>query len=145
MEKDAAHFQSAQDLAFAIHALSGSSASTPAEAAPHTPSRRKPWLAIAAAGAGILAGIFGVARVAAVPAVDIGKQHHTLLVSESAAIMMPRWAPDGKSFTYTSSSQLLVQNLDAAVPTMVHPDPVLRRGCSVLFARWLAHQVHGAG
>jgi serine/threonine protein kinase len=121
LEKDAAHrFQSAQDLAFAIHALSGSSPSTPLEETPRTPSRQKPWLFVPA-GAALLAGIFVAARVAAVPAVDLGKQHHSMLVSESTAIMLPRWAPDGRSFTYTGSSQLLVQNLDAAVPTVVHP------------------------
>ncbi len=124
LEKDPAHrFQSAQDLAFAIHALSGSSASsTPAvEAVQATPSRRKLWLVATAAVAGILAGVFVSIRVAAVPAVDLSKQHHTLLVSESTAIMLPRWAPDGRSFTYTSASQLLVQNLDATVPTVVQP------------------------
>ena len=124
LEKDPAHrFQSAQDLAFAIHALSGSSASsTPAvDAAAVKPSRRMLWPVAVAAAAGILAGLFVSERVASVPGVDLSKLHHTMLVSEATAIMLPRWAPDGKSFTYTSASQLLVQNLDAAVPTVVQP------------------------
>jgi hypothetical protein len=29
----------------------------------------------------------------------------------------PRWAPDGKDFTYAAPSQIMVQYIDAAVPT----------------------------
>ncbi len=120
LEKDPAHrFQSAQDLAFAIHALGGSSTSTLVEAAPRVPARARAWLVLAAALAGILAGLLVSTRVASVPPVDLGKQRHTRLVSDAPAMRAPRWAPDGKSFAYTSASQLLLQSLDTPVPTSI--------------------------
>jgi serine/threonine protein kinase len=122
LEKDPGQrFQSAQDLSFAIYALSGSSVSVAVEAAPHAPSRRGQWPFAVAAAAAIAAGIFAAARLAAVPAVDLTRQRHTILVSEAPALRVPRWAPDGKSFTYTSSSQLLIQTLDAPLPSAVEP------------------------
>ncbi len=115
-------FQSAQDLAFAIHALSGTSVSSvPAlEATRGAPSRRKPWLLAATAAAGIAAGVLVSARVASRPALDLQKQHHTLLVSEFSGDPEPRWAPDGKSFTFMGPSDLVIQNLDATAPTALH-------------------------
>ena len=115
-------FQSAQDLAFAIHSLSGSSTSSaPAlEAAPSAPSRRTPWLLAVTAVAGILAGVLVSARVASRPAIDLQKQHHTRLVSEFSGDAEPVWAADGKSFAYTGPSDLLIQNLDATAPTALH-------------------------
>ena len=115
-------FQSAQDLAFAIHSLSGSSvSSTPALQAAHSaPSRPKPWLLATTAVAGILAGVLVSARVASHPAVDLQKQHHTLLVSEFSGDPEPVWTPDGKSFAYTGQSDILIQNLDATTPTALH-------------------------
>ena len=122
LEKDpSSRFQSAQDLAFAIQTLSGSSVSTSSHAVtPASTWRSKSWLVASAVSVGVLAAMFLGARVAAVPAIDFSNQQYTLLVSESAALMVPRWAPDGKSFTYTSLSQLLIQNVDAATATVLH-------------------------
>ncbi len=124
LEKDPANrFQSAQDLTFAIHALSGSSASTPAlEATASTASSGRWRWPVAAALAAMIILTLGWAgvRIAGVPAVDLEKQRHTLLVSEFSGDPGPRWAPDGKSFTYAGVTDIMVQNLDATVPTALY-------------------------
>jgi eukaryotic-like serine/threonine-protein kinase len=119
LEKDPANrFQSAQDLAFAIHTLNGSSASTPSMPVPAAlPPDRRRWFIAAAAVIGIAAGLFAGARATATPAIDFTKHHHTLVVSEAPTFLVPRMAPDGKSFTYTTLDHLAVQNLDAIAPT----------------------------
>jgi len=127
LEKDPANrFQSAQDLAFAIHALSGASVSSapPLTAAQVSPRRSKPWLLAIAATAGILTGVFATARVASHPALDLQKQHHSRLVSEFSGDAEPRWAPDGKSFTYQGPSGISVETLDATTPTVLRPSRV---------------------
>jgi eukaryotic-like serine/threonine-protein kinase len=120
LEKDPANrFQSAKDLQFALQALSGSAitkSSLETSAAPPKHRRRWPFAAAATAAAmgGVMLGAYAVA-----PAIDIGKQHHRLMVSRTAAFAEARWAPDGKSFTYSDSDQVMIQSLNADAPTAI--------------------------
>jgi eukaryotic-like serine/threonine-protein kinase len=118
LEKDPAHrFQSAQDLSFAISALSGSSVSNVPAAAPAARGGRKYWPVWTIGIAGLLGGLAAGARLATGPEIDLARQHHSLLVSDTSGHVTPRWSPDGKSFTYASTGRLLIQGLESPTPT----------------------------
>ncbi|HWY48400.1 MAG TPA: protein kinase [Bryobacteraceae bacterium] len=120
LEKDPVNrFQSVKDLAFALQSLSGSAitkSSLETSAAP--PKHRSRWLFAFAATAALMGGVILGAYVAA-PPIDLGKQHHRLIVSRTAHFAAPRWAPDGKSFAYNDFRQVMIQSLNATTPAPI--------------------------
>jgi hypothetical protein len=101
LEKDpSARFKSADDLAFALEALSGS---TTAAAAP--PTRRRAWLALAGAVVvviALVAGAFAAGRRMGTAAATPRIAFETRTV-EPQAIFNARFAPDGNTVIYDAA------------------------------------------
>ena len=121
-------FQSAQDLAFALRALSGSSSTVqevPELAISQAPLKRKHvwWPTMAAS---LLALVFALAfwRLATEPQQpDATRYRFRPFATEEYPENSPVWSPDGKSIAYHTrpgtESQLVVKSLDGSAPVVV--------------------------
>jgi serine/threonine protein kinase len=129
MEKDPARrFQSAQDLAYALRALAGSSSTAvPAEPlAPVAPSRSYRWWPIAAVPALLFAIAF--ARLATEPqSPDTSNYRFRPFATESYDEQDPVWSPDGKSIGYVTRPkadyELVVKATDGSAPVVLARSP----------------------
>ncbi len=137
MEKDPARrFQSAQDLAFALRALAGSSSAavladpaavelTVEPTAPRTPKRRWPIAAVLA-----LMFALAFARLATEPQ-SPGTSHYRFrpFATEDYDEEEPAWSPDGKSIAYIARPkadyELTVKAADGSAPVVLVRSPNL--------------------
>jgi Tol biopolymer transport system component len=130
LEKDPERrFQSAQDLAFALRALSGSSttvlekveAVVTSESSAGRKARR--WPAIVAAAVAL---VFALAfwRLASEPGQpDLSSYRFRPFAIEDYAEGGPVWSPDGRSIAYVrrpaANSELVVKSTDGSIPTVI--------------------------
>ena len=131
-KQPAQRFQSAKDLAFALEALSGSSATSGAIAALAADGKQKPrrWISTAAAALLAFAAAFVLAwflRPAALPPAEF-KQ----VSFDPGMITRARIAPDGKTIVY--STQLNGKPLDTYIIRADYPGsvPVSLHGAALL-------------
>jgi eukaryotic-like serine/threonine-protein kinase len=115
-------YQSAQDLAFALRALSGSAIGSAAGLPVVKP---RPKLLPAAAAALALLAIYGLAGMILAPrGFDLAKYRFTPVASGSTRQGNASWSPDGKSIAYVRSNpgaldSLMVRSLDTMLPVTV--------------------------
>ena len=115
-------FQSARDLAFALDALSSSSAASTSTVtgltADPVPARRRRWLPAALVGLGVAGGL--VIAAMATPADQTEVYRYTRFASEADAESMPAWSPDGRMIAFVrlvdNQPQIFVQSLDLETP-----------------------------
>jgi eukaryotic-like serine/threonine-protein kinase len=139
-KKPAQRFQSARDLAFALHSfagLTGSGSKIPSSAGSQTPARRG-WLWPVVGGLSIVTAIaFAFLWLRQAPLPDLSSyQFHPFSFSQDQEFSGV-WSPDGKSVAFVDQSaqganqgtHLMVQSLDAPAPTQLaataaQPQPV---------------------
>jgi serine/threonine protein kinase len=130
-KKPEERFQSAQDLAFALRHLTGSSISAAEIPTPDTrPPRTRAWIAAAGFAAGILfAGVLALRWIAAQDAA-VDPVQLTRISADRQDEMAPALSPDGRSVAYLRASggltELLVKPLDGFTPiTLVRSQSAL--------------------
>ncbi|MBV8732282.1 MAG: protein kinase, partial [Acidobacteriia bacterium] len=112
-------YQSAQDLAFALRALSGSGIVS-APALPAVRRRRALWPIALAVLAALAA--YSVAGLLARPqGANLADYRYTPLASGATAQGSPAWSPDGKSIAYVKSNpgaddSLMIRSMDSMLP-----------------------------
>lgn len=130
-KKPEERFQSAQDLAFALRHLTGSSIS--AADIPTTDTRQpraRAWIAAAGFAAGVLfAGVLALRWIAAQDAA-VDPVQLTRISADRQDELAPALSPDGRSVAYLRAAggltELLVKPLDAFTPiTLVRSQPAL--------------------
>jgi eukaryotic-like serine/threonine-protein kinase len=116
-------YQSAQDLAFALRALSGSAiVSAPSVVAVKS---RRSMLPIAGLAAAAAVAVYAVVGLLVAPrGANLGTYRYTPVASGATAQGNPAWSPDGKSIAYVKGNpgaldSLMVRSLDAMLPVTV--------------------------
>jgi serine/threonine protein kinase len=134
-------YQSAQDLAFALRALSGSSIATVPKLAPVKP---RPRILPVAAGVLALIAAYALAGLLLAPrGAILASYRFRPLASDSEPDWAPSWSPDGKSVAFVRAktvgpNELLIRGLESMIPSVAakansHDAPIWSRDASRLF------------
>ena len=119
-------FQSADDLAFALEAVT--LAPSGAAAAVDVPKLRPGWLLpVSAIALAVVAVTLAAAWQSNPPRVDPGAYRFTPFATDAETSNHPAWSPDGRSIAYDMSvngrSQIFVRSLDSDTPVQVTHAP----------------------
>ena len=124
LEKSSANrFQSADDLAFALEAVTVTPKSA-AAAAIDVPKVRAGWLVpVVTTALAVVAVALTVAWYATPPGVDLGAYRFTPFATEAGTTNDPVWSPNGRSIAYDKivkgRSQIFVRSLDSDSPEQI--------------------------
>ena len=119
-------FQSADDLAFALEAVTLTSTAVAAPAV-DVPRRSGRWLPVIIAALAVMAVALAAMWSVAAPRVDLGAYRFTPFATGSGTSNDPVWSPDGLSMAYAMSvngrSQIFVRSLDSDSPAQLTDGP----------------------
>jgi Tol biopolymer transport system component len=131
-KKPEERFQSAQDLAFALRHLAGTSATLPAIAEPQPTAKRSySWIGVAGFIVGIVLAGFLAMRWEAAQDAEIDRIRLMRFSSDRLDEREPVFSPDGRSIAYLRTgsgvSDLLVKGADAPAPiAIIHSQSGIR-------------------